>query len=54
MKYSWIDEYLLSKPGVEKDYKPEWEATRYMIRGKMFAMQLPQQEGSAGGQSTKP
>lgn len=41
MKYSWIDEYLLSKPGVEKDYKPEWEATRYMIRGKMFAMQLP-------------
>jgi len=39
MNYSWIDEYLLKKPGVEKDYKPEWEATRYMIRGKMFGMQ---------------
>ncbi|MEL7654750.1 MAG: MmcQ/YjbR family DNA-binding protein [Bacillota bacterium] len=39
MNYPWIDEYCLSKIGAEKDYKPEWEATRYMIRGKMFAMQ---------------
>lgn len=38
MKYQWFDEYCLSKRGVEKDYKVEWEATRYMIRGKMFAM----------------
>lgn len=38
MKYGWIDEYCLSKKGTEKDYKVEWEATRYMIRGKMFAM----------------
>lgn len=39
MKYEWFDSYLLAKKGVEKDYKLEWEATRYMIRGKMFAMQ---------------
>ncbi|TGA96584.1 MmcQ/YjbR family DNA-binding protein [Sporolactobacillus shoreae] len=34
----WIDAYCLSKKGVERDYKEEWEATRYMIRGKIFAM----------------
>lgn len=39
MKYKWLDEYCLSKKGAEKDYKLEWNATRYMIRGKMFAMQ---------------
>ncbi len=36
-KYEWLDGYLLSKPGAEKDYKLEWEWFRYMIRGKMFA-----------------
>ena len=39
MKYQWMDEYCLSKKGVEKDYKLEWDATRYMIKGKMFVMQ---------------
>lgn len=39
MKYDWLDEYCLSKRGAEKDFKSEWNATRYMIRGKMFAMQ---------------
>lgn len=38
MKYEWIDAYCLSKKGAEKDFKAEWNATRYMIRGKMFAM----------------
>lgn len=37
MKYDWLDEYLLSLPGVEKDYKPEWAWFRYMVRGKLFA-----------------
>ena len=37
MKYDWLDEYLLSLPGAEKDYKPEWQWFRYMIRGKLFA-----------------
>lgn len=37
MKYEWLDEYLMSKRGAEKDYKIEWEWHRYMIRGKLFA-----------------
>lgn len=45
MKYEWVDEYCLSKKGTEKDYKIEWEATRYMIRGKMFVMQGGDKEG---------
>lgn len=36
-RYEWLDSYLCSKPGAEKDYKAEWEWFRYMIRGKMFA-----------------
>ena len=39
MKYEWINEYCLSKQGAEKDFKVEWEAIRYLIRGKMFVMQ---------------
>lgn len=38
MKYTWLDGYCTGKKGIEKDYKTEWGATRYMIRGKMFAM----------------
>ena len=37
MKYEWLDEYLLSKPGATKDYKIEWEWHRYLVGGKMFA-----------------
>ena len=37
MKYEWIDEYLLEKPGVTKDLQPEWNWIRYQIAGKMFA-----------------
>ena len=36
-KYLWLDEYLLSKPGVAKDYKAEWDWHRYMVGGKLFA-----------------
>jgi predicted DNA-binding protein (MmcQ/YjbR family) len=39
MKYGWLDEYCLSKKGTQKDFKVEWNATRYLIGGKMFAMQ---------------
>lgn len=37
MRCEWLDEYLLSLPGAEKDYKPEWGWFRYMLRGKLFA-----------------
>lgn len=35
--YGWLDAYLSSFPGVEKDYKLEWQWHRYMLRGKLFA-----------------
>ena len=38
MKYEWIDEYLLDKKRVQKDYKLEWEAYRFMVENKMFVM----------------
>lgn len=38
MTYDWFDEYMLAKPGAERDFKAEWQATRYLIRGKMFCM----------------
>ena len=38
MNYDFIQSHCLSKKGVEEDYKQEWDAIRYMIRGKMFAM----------------
>lgn len=37
MRYTWIDEFLLSKKGVTKDLKKEWNWIRYQIGGKMFA-----------------
>lgn len=37
MKYPWIDEYLLAKPGVTKDFKAEWNWIRYLLGDKMFA-----------------
>ncbi len=36
MKYPWIDEYLLSMKGVEKDLQPDWNWFRYKVGGKMF------------------
>ena len=37
MKYEWMDEYLLEKKAVTKDFKEEWNWVRYLIGGKMFA-----------------
>ena len=37
MKYTWIDEYLLDKPGVTKDLQKAWNWIRYQFGGKMFA-----------------
>lgn len=36
MKYTWIEEYLLSKKGAHKDFKEEWNWDRYLIEDKMF------------------
>lgn len=36
----WLDEYLLSKPGVTKDFKEEWGWLRYQVGGKLFAARM--------------
>ena len=45
MKYTWLDEYCRSKKGVVKEFKIEWNATRYMIMDKMFVLQGGDKEG---------
>ena len=35
MKYEGIDEFLLAKKGVSKDFKEEWNWRRYLIEDKM-------------------
>ena len=38
MNYDFIQDYCLSKKGAEEDYKQEWDAIRYSVRGKMFVL----------------
>ena len=38
MMYDFIQEYCLAKKAAEEDYKQEWDAIRYRLRGKMFAV----------------
>jgi predicted DNA-binding protein (MmcQ/YjbR family) len=45
MNYDFIQEYCLSKKGAEEDYKQEWDAIRYAVRGKMFALVGNDNEG---------
>ncbi len=45
MNDAWIEEYCLGKRGVTKDFQPEWQATRYFVGGKMFAMRGNDKEG---------
>ena len=45
MSYEWIEAYNLKKKAVVYEYKEEWGAWRYMVGGKMFAMQGGDKEG---------
>ena len=36
MRYNWLEACLLKKPGVTKNFKAEWNWTRYMVGGKLF------------------
>ena len=36
--YDFIGEYCLSKKAAIEDFKQEWDAIRYTVRGKMFAL----------------
>lgn len=39
-RHSWLDEYLLTKPGVTKDFKEEWGWLRYQVGGRLFAARM--------------
>ena len=45
MDYSWLDGYLLSMKGATKDFKVEWQWTRYLIGNKMFAAVCKDEKG---------
>lgn len=36
MKYDWINDFLLSKKGVTKDFQADWNWIRYKVDDKMF------------------
>ncbi len=36
MRYTWIDDYLMSKTGVTKDLQKDWNWVRYKIGDKLF------------------
>ena len=36
--YDFIEEHCLSKKAAVEDFKQEWDAIRYTVRGKMFAL----------------
>lgn len=45
MRYDWLNDYLLKKKSVTKDFKEEWQWTRYLIGDKMFAAVCKDDEG---------
>jgi predicted DNA-binding protein (MmcQ/YjbR family) len=47
MNYDFIQAHCLAKKGAEEDYKKEWDAIRYTVRGKMFAIVGNDGEGRA-------
>ena len=47
MRYTWLDAYLLAKPGVTKDFKAEWNWIRYQIGGKLFVSVCMNDDGKA-------
>ena len=40
MRYPWIDEYLMAKPGVTQDLQADWNWRRYKLGDRMFAAVL--------------
>ena len=45
MNYPWLDEYVLSKKGVIKEYKAEWGVYRFMLINKMVGLYSTDNEG---------
>lgn len=46
MNATAIDAYLKQKPHTESDFKLEWDAHRFMLCGKMYAMRGQNKEGT--------
>lgn len=46
MKYEWLDDYCLSMKGAVKEFKVEWNATRFMVGDKMFLLQGGDKQGN--------
>ena len=38
MPYIWMNDYFMSRPGTTRDYQQDWQATRYFLADKMYAM----------------
>ena len=51
---SWLDAYLLDKPGATKDHKLEWDWDRYMVGGRLFAAMCRPSEKYAAEHATHP
>lgn len=37
MKYPWLYDELAQKPGAVRDFKEEWQWTRFQVGGRLFA-----------------
>lgn len=44
--YRWLHEYALAKPGALWDYKESWDAQRYFLHGKIFALLVRNKTGT--------
>ena len=44
--YRWLHEYALAKPDAVADYKESWDAMRYFVHGKIFALLVRNQMGT--------
>lgn len=53
LRYPDLDDFLLAMPGVQKDFKVEWQWLRYQVGGKLFAAQCTPglQYGPHGGRT---
>lgn len=47
VRYEGIDAFLMAKPGVTRDFKAEWNWTRYMVGGKLFCAICHDEMGGA-------
>ncbi|MCQ4936501.1 MULTISPECIES: MmcQ/YjbR family DNA-binding protein [Anaerotignum] len=36
--YGWLDEFLQKQPSTVKEFQPAWQAYKYLLGGKMYAL----------------